>query len=218
MTRSIPIIDLVYIVYKERNMLMTKIPRYLMLISLMAFLPLRPPAEAAEPEAPAFALEIDPATFAFAGYGVHARFAPERFPHLTMGAGAYAMDFPDLMVALNPENAHEGWKVRLDMGLGLFSEYHFAAINRGWFAGTQAGIQRFKIEKEDAAGAARFTNLLLMGYGGYAWRLFGSGFYVKPWAGIGYTSKLSGETGVGGARYGILPVTGFATLHLGYMF
>jgi hypothetical protein len=135
-----------------------------------------------------------------------------------MGAGAYAMDFPDFMVALDPKNAEKDWKVRLSMGLGLFTEYHFSAINQGWFAGSQAGIQRFEIEKKAAIGSARFSNLLLMGYGGYAWRLFASGFYIKPWAGIGYTSTLSGKAEVVGAQYEVLPITGFATLHLGYMF
>ncbi|MBW8889660.1 MAG: hypothetical protein JF616_18035 [Fibrobacteres bacterium] len=192
--------------------------RHLALLALVASSAARPSAHAAEAASPAFAVEIDPATLAFAGYGIHIRFAPKRLPGVTTGVGAYAMDFPDFLVAMNPENADEGWKARLDMGLGLFSEYHFTAINQGWFAGTQAGIQRFAIEKRSVAGTARFTNLLLMGYGGYAWRVFDSGFYVKPWAGIGYTSTLSGKTVIGGARYDVLPITGIATLHLGYMF
>ena len=43
-------------------------------------------------------------------------------------------------------------------------------------------------------------------------------FYIKPWAGIGYTSKIAGTNQLEGKEYNIAPITMFATLHVGYTF
>ena len=57
-----------------------------------------------------------------------------------------------------------------------------------------------------------------MTYGGYTWQPFDFSFYIKPWAGIGYTSKISGTNNLGNSEYDIAPIMMFATLHLGYTF
>jgi hypothetical protein len=45
-----------------------------------------------------FSVEIDPLTFGLNGYGVHVRIKPKNSQHLLLGAGAYAMDFPSVLV------------------------------------------------------------------------------------------------------------------------
>jgi hypothetical protein len=75
----------------------------------------------------------------------------------------------------------------------------------------------FKISNNYETGNQKFTNGLALAYAGYTWQPLG-GFYLKPWAGIGYTSKLSGNTAVGKSTYTIAPITMFATLHIGYRF
>ena len=95
-----------------------------------------------------FALEIDPATFAFNGYGLHLRIQPKECTHLLIGIGTYAMDLPDELVNMNKNNKDEGWKVRLNGGIGFFAEHHFSEVNRKWFLGSQVGIQQYKIENE----------------------------------------------------------------------
>jgi len=42
--------------------------------------------------------------------------------------------------------------------------------------------------------------------------------YVKPWIGIGYTSKVSGDNTLGSYEYEISPLANFVTVHLGYTF
>lgn len=163
-------------------------------------------------------VEIDPATFVFNGYGVHLRLQPKNSAHLLVGIGAYAMDFPDLLVDLNENNKDQGWQVRLNQGIGFFAEHHFNQVNKGWFVGGQAGVQTYKIEQDFIEGDAKYTNLLIMGHGGYSFKPFNNGLYIKPWAGIGYTRKISGENSLGGKEYDIAPVTMFATLHIGYTF
>lgn len=163
-------------------------------------------------------LEIDPATFVFSGYGVHIRWQPGGSEHLLFGIGTYAMDMPDMLVDMNAHNKNKGWEVRLNRGYGLFGEYHLSGVNRKWFLGGQMGLQTYHIEKKFIEGDEHFSNLLLMGYAGYTWRIFGSAFYLKPWGGIGYSTNISGEHQLGGNEYNIAPLTMFATLHVGYTF
>ena len=163
-------------------------------------------------------LEIDPATFVFKGYGVHLRIQPKKTDHLFLGIGAYAMNMPDVLVDFNKNNKGKNWNVRLNKGFGVFAEHHFTEVNKKWFIGTQVSLQEYKIENDIIAGANKFTNLLAMGYFGYTLKPFDNNFYIKPWAGIGYSSKIDGTTMLGTSEYDNAPITMFATLHLGYTF
>jgi hypothetical protein len=163
-------------------------------------------------------LEIDPATFAFNGYSAHLRLKPKGSDHLLIGAGIYAMDMPSPFVDINKENKDKGWNVRINNALGFFGEHHFKETNSGFFVGGQLGIQQFKIENDEIAGSQKFTNSLMMGYGGYTISPFDFNLYFKIWAGLGYTSKIDGENILGNSTYDISPITSFATLHIGYTF
>ncbi len=166
-----------------------------------------------------FSLEIDPATYALGGYAVHLRMTTPALPGWRFGFGAYALDFPDLFVDMNPDNKDESWDVRLDSGIGLFAEFTPGGKDRGWFAGGQVAVQRFQVGNEQEGTAqAEFSTLLLMIHTGYRWFPSASGLYLQPWAGLGYAGKISGETQVGSRTYAVSPVVPFMTLHLGYIF
>jgi hypothetical protein len=165
-----------------------------------------------------FSLEIDPATFAFKGYGVHLRIQPKKSQHYLFGIGAYAMDMPDVLVNFNKKNKDKGWKVRLNQGASIFGEYHFSQVNSKWFLGMQLGIQEHKVTHTNYEESIKFKNILAMGYFGYSIKPFKNNLYIKPWAGIGYTSKISGNNRVETTEYDIAPITTFATLHVGYTF
>lgn len=188
------------------------------IVALILAISLWSTMNASAQEKTSVSIEVDPITFAFNGYGVHLRLSPKNSKHMLLGVGAYAMDFPKALVDFNSENKDKGWDVRLNQGYGLFGEYHFSEVNRKWFLGGQLGIQEYKLSNLSQAGSTQYTNVLLMGYGGYTWRPFDFGLYIKPWAGIGYTAKVSGENKIGAMEYNIAPITLFATLHIGYTF
>lgn len=165
-----------------------------------------------------YAIETDPSTFAFDGYAFHARISPERLPHWRFGAGIYSMEFPDAFIDLNSKNRNDGWKVNLDQGIGLFTEYYFHKEQIGWFIGVQAAQQQFVIKNDETGNISQqFDNALIMPYTGYKWNLY-KGFYAMGWAGIGYTTKISGDTKLGSKNYDINPIIPFATIHIGYEF
>ena len=170
------------------------------------------------PDKTKISVEIDPATFVFKGYSLHLRLQPKGSQHLFAGLGTYAMDMPNALVNLNKNNKDKDWKVRINQGYSLLGEYHFQEVNRKLFVGSQIGVQQFKIEQEEKTGHSKFSNLLAMGYFGYTFKPFGEHLYLKPWGGIGYTSKIIGTNKLENAVYDIAPITIFATLHVGYTF
>lgn len=197
----------------KKQMKQLKIMTVLFVLAIGVISPLR-----AQEPVQRISIEIDPSTFVFKGYGVHLRWQPKSSDHLLVGAGAYALNMPDFLVDIDKANRGLGWDVRLNQGYGLFGEYFFSEVNKKWFTGLQLGMQEHIITNSAIEGKAKYWNSLAMVYGGYSWQPFDFDFYIKPWAGVGYVNKVSGSNEIGDLTYGVSPLTGFATLHLGYTF
>lgn len=166
-----------------------------------------------------YSIETDPSTFAFKGYAIHLRIKPKPSSHWVIGAGTYALNMPAMMVNLNNQNKNKGWNVRINSAYSLFGEYYFKEANKKWFIGMQAGIQNFKNTNNNVANKmAKYSNLLLMPSIGYNWQPFKFPVYIKPWFGLGYTKKISGNHATENLAYHISPLVPFATLHVGYTF
>ncbi len=166
-----------------------------------------------------YSIETDPATFAFGGFAAHIRLKPCHSDHWVFGAGVYAMDYPDFLVNMISDNKDKGWNVRINSAFGLFGEYYFKEANSKWFTGLQVGLQNYKITNDNIANAeAKYSNILIMPSIGYNWQPFRVPFYIKPWLGLGYTAKISGENSINTATYKIAPITAFVTVHVGYTF
>jgi len=166
-----------------------------------------------------FSIETDPTTFVFNGYSAHLRIKPANWQHLVLGVGVYAMDLPDFFVNINAENKDKGWNVRINSAYALFGEYYFKEANSKWFAGIQTAIQDYKISNDNIANEeSKYSTFLIMPSIGYTWLPFKFPLYIKPWAGIGYTKKISGNNSVSDLSYDISPVTAFITFHIGYTF
>jgi hypothetical protein len=166
-----------------------------------------------------FSVETDPSTFLLNGYSLHVRIKPAACEKLLIGAGTYGLDLPDLMVDLNPDNRNEGWNARIRSAYSLFGELYFREANQRWFIGEQIGLQNFKVQNDyEVSGDARFSNFLALTYLGYSWHPGKKSFYIKPWAGLGYTQKISGSTDLGSMHYDVAPLFPFITFHLGYSF
>jgi hypothetical protein len=162
-------------------------------------------------------IETDPSTFTFNGYAFHIRIQPKNSKHFVIGAGTYALDFPAFMVDMNSKNKDKGWKVRVSSAYSLFGEYYFGEAGTKWFAGLQVGVQQYKNSNPGKeVRDMKYANLLLMPSIGYTWQPFKFPLYLKPWFGLGYTSKVSGSNVSNGVAYDISPVVPFVTLHVGY--
>lgn len=162
-------------------------------------------------------IETDPSTFAFKGYAFHIRIKPKSSGHFVIGAGTYALDLPSMLVDMNADNKNKGWTVRINSAYSLFGEYYFKKANSKWFVGVQTGIQNYKNINDNIVNKeSKYSTLLVMPSIGYNWHPFKFPLYVKPWFGLGYTSKISGDNFVDNLKYNISPLVPFVTLHVGY--
>jgi len=167
-----------------------------------------------------YSIETDPSTFAFSGYAIHLRINPEFSSAWVFGAGTYALDYPDLLVDMNSDNKNKDWKIRISSAYSFFTEYYFDKANSKWFAGLQVGVQNFKISNSQYNSLeSNYSNLIIMPSIGYTWNPFSEvPIYIKPWAGLGYTAKISGENSIERLTYQIAPLVPFMTVHIGYTF
>lgn len=166
-----------------------------------------------------FSFELDPGTIAMKGLGIHAGINPAGSEHWFIGVSAYTLELPQFVVNLSETNKDKGWRVRIKYGLGLYGEYFFKEVNREWFVATQVGIQRYRLINSNEEGLTEYTLGLVMPYFGYSWQpLKKVDFYLKPWAGIGYSPMLGGSSSIGSRAYATSNVTPLAALHLGYTF
>jgi hypothetical protein len=164
-------------------------------------------------------LETDPSTFLLEGYSFHVRVQPANCERWLLGAGTYGIKMPAPFVDLNKDNRNEGWNARIRNAYALYAEFYFHKANQKWFVGEQLGIQNYRVTNDfENGGSADFSNLLLMTYAGYSWHPGKGSFYVKPWAGLGYTKKVDGTTQVGAQAYDVAPIFPFVTFHIGYEF
>ena len=166
-----------------------------------------------------FSIETDPATFLLEGYAAHLRISPAGLERWRFGLGAYSMKLPDVAVDMNPDNKDNGWDVQLRRGYGFFTEYYFNSEQSGWLLSGQVAAQSFRLKNDETGSEhADYTNLLLMAQGGYRWFPTAGKVYVQPWMGLGYTTKVSGESKLGTQQFDIAPLLPFLTVHVGYQF
>ncbi|MBI5638575.1 MAG: hypothetical protein HZA03_11470 [Nitrospinae bacterium] len=192
---------------------MLKFFKVVLMLALLLF-PAIPPNAAV---ASGISIETDPVTFPLSGYALHAFYRPEGISRLSIGAGTYSLKLPDIFIGMNSNNSDKGWSARINGGASLFVEYDLTEEKDTPYAGLQLGSQEYRIENGGASSS--FAIFLAMLSIGYRWHIAGSEhFYLKPWAGVGYQSKVRGDNCVGAQCYDVQPALGFATFHVGYTF
>lgn len=114
-------------------------------------------------------VEVDPIAFLYDGLSLNVLYQPMFSDHFLLGASGYCLDLPQPIIDFNPENRDEGWSVRIRSAYMIHGEFYAKEANHGWLIGEQIGFQSFSASNsQEFAASARFNNLLLMTYAGYA--------------------------------------------------
>lgn len=177
-----------------------------------------------------FLIEVDPIPFILGGAGGHFSWSPRSAEHFIFGVSFLAQaDLPNAFVNLNDINKNKGWQVKINQGLGFYSQYYFDKNGNSWFAGMQLFTQEMELKNDQFPGESDRTNLILLAFqAGYHWYPFKkTNIFIKPWVGIGYQNVISGtfdtdnvdpDLDVGTLEYELPPIMPFATVHFGYRF
>jgi hypothetical protein len=188
---------------------MKRIFHYVLLLTLTILTPINS-AHAGE-----ISVETDPSTFFLKGYAAHVFYQPDDNKLLRIGAGTYSLELPDFMVNLDSQNKHHGWTAKINSSVAFFLEYNLSENRSTSFVGLQLAQQNYRVSNQ--GGGSDFSNALAMLSFCYRWYVTDH-FYLKPWMGVGYQRKFSGDNCVAGQCYHVSPIMGFATFHAGYSF
>jgi hypothetical protein len=178
-----------------------------------------------------FSVEIDPTVpIVLHGFSGHLMWKPKNSNHVVYGlAIIVGGELPSFVINLNSKNKDMGWNYKINQGLGLEMEYYYKQANIAWFSGLQLFTQEINLTNDNVPSVEehRTNTGMAVITTGYKWSPFKSEhFYIKPWAGIGFSGVLNGafssevipNTEVGSYTYHISPVTPYAAIHLGYNF
>jgi hypothetical protein len=178
-----------------------------------------------------FSVEIDPIVpIVLHGFSGHFMWKPKKSNHLVFGlAIIISGELPSFIINLNSKNKDMGWNYKINQGLGLEMEYYYKKANKSWFSGLQLLTQEINLTNDNVPEVDEHrTNIgMVVLTTGYKWYPFSKRhFYLKPWAGIGYSGVMKGafssevisNTTVGDYTYDIMALMPYAALHIGYTF
>ena len=192
-----------------------------LLLTLLGFDSATAHAEDAAPESrPSVVsamVEIDPMPFALSGHAVHIRLPIPSVPGLVVSAGTYGMEFPGIFTDINSKNRDEGWHPEIDRAYAAFADYHFSGKPEGLFVGMQLAYQDFELERDESDERRDYGVILVMARVGTLWKPFDSGFFLLPWAGLFANIRADDSNlQIGDETFDVAPISGFATLHVGW--
>jgi hypothetical protein len=177
-------------------------------------------------------IEVDPIVPAVLhGFSGHLMWKPKKSDHFVFGlAVIVGGKLPPFIINLNSKNRDMGWNYKINQGLGIEVEYYYKEATKGWFSGIQLFTQEINITNDNVPEVKKHRTNTGMAVitSGYKWYPFKKKehFYLKPWAGIGYSGVMKGafseeiihNTTIGAYTYDISRFTPYAAVHLGYTF
>jgi hypothetical protein len=205
--------------------------RYLALLFIFGISSFRASAQTTEQKNKSeFMVEIDPLPYIMGGAGGHFGWSPKKSKHFTFGLSFIAQtNYPKTFVELDSKNKEMGWSVKINQGMGLWTHYYFDIKNKAWFVGMQFFTQEMELTNDNFPRETDRTNtILIAAQAGYLWYPFKKErFYLRPWAGFGYQSVISGtiepdkvdpDLRIGDKEYHLATLMPFASIHFGFRF
>ena len=159
--------------------------------------------------------ELDPLTFANAGYGGQIGIRHPALRGVRLAIASFSLHVPDLIAQIG-EN--DGFDLRVRPSGAFYALYYLRAAGRdGLAVGASVRYLRLRYEHDDVPGQhADVSELSPEAIIGYQWHPFHNGFYLQPWLALGVTLLRSGEPTVGDKRYDALPIQPFFTVNIGW--
>lgn len=161
---------------------------------------------AATDSASPFDVEVDPLAYVARGYSLH---LGARVSRLRFDFGSFGLLVPQFV------HGQEGFEAQMD-GYGVKLDVYLAAPSSGPFVGVEGSWLHQEIIDEETQIRAEAYSVQAGGRFGWEFKL-GSGFYAKPWVGIGHSFGKD-NVAVAGKTFQQSSLLIFPTVHLGYVF
>ena len=188
------------------------LPRLVLFVLVLA---LSLPSRAHADERVRLFAELDPLTFANAGYGSQLGIRHPALRGVRIAVASFSLHVPDVVSQLG---GNDGFDLRVRPSAALYVLYYFSPPGRGGFAvGGSLRYLRLRYRHDDVAGEeANVGELSPEAILAYQWHPFKNGFYVQPWVALGVALSHDGKAVVGPHTYNELPVIPFFTVNVGW--
>jgi hypothetical protein len=159
--------------------------------------------------------ELDPLTFANAGYGGQLGVRHPALHGVRLAIASFSLHVPDPIAQIG---GNDGFDVRVRPSGALYALYYLRPASRDGFAiGASLRYLRYRYRHDDVPDTdANVSEVSPEAIVGYQWHPFHNGFYVQPWFALGVTVYRNGEAQVGDRAYDALPVSPFFTVNIGF--
>jgi len=191
------------------------VPPRLVLLAIALTLPAHAHADERAGERVRLHAELDPLTFANAGYGGQIGLRHPALRGVRLAVASFSLHVPDVVAQLG---GNDGFDLRVRPSAALYALYYVAPAGRDGFAiGGSMRYLRLRYRRDDVPGAeATVGELSPEAIVAYQWHPFRNGFYLQPWLALGVVLSHHGEATVGARTYDELPVSPFFTVNVGW--
>ena len=171
----------------------------------------------ASPALAELGVSTDATPWLLRGYSVILNVEPPATPHLRTSLEVWGMDFPDFAIEQSPDNAGEGWRRRVDVGVAPAVAWHPWQEARGFHTGVMLNAMRSTVTRSGHAGLARFWTAEAVPRVGFRWfPIPDAGLFVDPWLGLGVLAQLGSPDAVGTQTYAEPRLQPLGTVHIGW--
>lgn len=188
-----------------------------LLLILFIFISQVSVAQTSEPDR-TFSVEVNPLAFAFSGWSIGGTYNPATLNNWVFNAATYGFEMPEMFVDQIPGNEDEGFELTIKQAFTIGADYYPWSENRSGFAfGLSTVLANFEVTNEEEPGQADYTSFYVVPRASYTWFAY-EGFYLMPWVGVEFHTKVSGETQVGTLEFEPMSVQFSPNLSIGYTF
>ena len=178
------------------------------------------PSSSEQTRPPHVSFSTDSLTWVLGGYSGIVTYEVGQKPKWRIHLEVFGLEFPESYVEDNDANKGEGWMRSIDWGVMLSVDHHPFRKVPGFHWGIGCNVQRSSVERAGIALEATFDTLEPLLRVGYQWYPFDDiGFFVVPYAALGFPIHLGEPDPVGGEIFQddswVLPV---ASVQMGWRF
>jgi hypothetical protein len=160
-------------------------------------------------------VELDPLTFANAGYGAQLGVRLPPLHGVRLAIASFSLHVPDAIAQLG---GNDGFDERVQPSGAVYALYYLRTPGEdGLAVGGSVRLLRVRYRHDDVPDLEdHVTEVSPEAIVGYQWHPFHDGFYVQPWLALGVTVWRDHDARVGDHAFTELPVSPFFTVNLGW--
>lgn len=163
-----------------------------------------------------WSLAFDVSPYAMKGNSVKLSFIGKNCQKWEIHTEFFSMEYPKLMLNLNPANKTQDWTLKVNRGISLYTDYKVSTTKPIYIGTAFVHLTEELGLNDQTTEYTLFEMLLRVHYKWYPGDQ--SNFFVNPYFAFGGRGLLSGNHTIDGNQFEIIKAISLASIYLGYSF